>query len=122
MYLGFNSGDCYEDIPSRLLPVEKHIQANSRENCIAKCAEDGFKYAGTQYSFQCWCGNDTPSKTLIRSQEECKIKCSGDQSQYCGGDWRINIYEIKGKFERVICSVLLKGLKSVSTANLMVVT
>ena len=91
-------GACYKDSNDRILKT--HIgdfkDSNSMEVCIAAC--EGYKYAGTQYSHQCFCGNDEPDPALVRPSAECKSVCPGNAEEKCGASWRMNIYDVSGKY------------------------
>ena len=54
----------------------------------------GAKYFGLQHSFQCMCGNEDPSPTLLTDTAECNMKCNGGDSGFCGGVWRMNIFNV----------------------------
>jgi len=98
-------GACFKDSNDRIL--ETHIgdfkDSNSMEVCIAAC--EGYKYAGTQYSHQCFCGNDKPDAALERPAGECKSVCPGNAEEKCGASWRMNIYDTSGKNKK-ICKIL----------------
>ena len=51
----------------------------------------GYKYAGTQYSKECFCGD---SYDKYGPADNCDMACSGDASQTCGGTWALQVYEI----------------------------
>ena len=61
------------------------------ENCIKFCSNDAYAFAGVESEDKCWCGNYPPSQNPI-PDSECDSKCSGNQTQICGGHWKINIY------------------------------
>ena len=89
----FQSGDCYEDSESRILPYHfgDFYEGNQRSICIQAC--EGFRYAGVQYGFQCFCGNRLPDSNLHRSNE-CNLKCPGNEAEICGDSWRMNIFSV----------------------------
>ncbi len=65
--------------------------------CMAYCTGLGYKYAGTEWSRECWCGNSfaatrTPA-TTVASLAKCNYKCTGDATQNCGGDSWLSLYE-----------------------------
>jgi hypothetical protein len=61
------------------------------ENCAAFCA--GYKYFGTEYSAECYCGNTLDATSSeAASVDECAMTCSGNPLQYCGGPNRIELY------------------------------
>jgi hypothetical protein len=63
--------------------------------CYNFCKPKGFKYFGTQYSRECFCGNALFSQGRA-NEGECNSRCAGDNNQFCGGSWRLNFYEING--------------------------
>ena len=67
----------------------------SVENCKEFCYENNFKFAGLEFGNECYCGNDVPS--VSTSMRECHLKCPGDETQFCGGFWRLNVYSIPSK-------------------------
>ena len=72
-----------------------HFYDNEESGCIAACK--GYKYAGMEAGNQCWCGDILPAAALKRPGE-CTTKCLGNKNEMCGGHWRINIYDVPGKF------------------------
>ena len=46
---------------------------------------------------QCFCGDILPAPALKRPGE-CTTICPGDESEMCGASWRINIFDVSGKF------------------------
>ncbi|XP_076075726.1 uncharacterized protein LOC143046449 [Mytilus galloprovincialis] len=61
------------------------------QNCKQFCVKKGFKFAGVEYGYECFCGNDL-RKDRKRKESDCKTPCSGKKRQTCGGPWRISIY------------------------------
>merc|ERR1711874_927798 len=61
------------------------------EHCIAK----GYRFAGVQYRYECFCGNTAPPQEVLTGEEECDMVCSGDNNQICGGGWRMNVYSVQ---------------------------
>ncbi|XP_071128240.1 xylosyltransferase oxt-like [Mytilus edulis] len=86
---------CFQDDNSRHL---KHRYQNlGNAITLAKCRENckGYKYAGLQYSVQCFCGNQlVNSKYPKKPDSECNTKCRGEPSRACGGTWRNSIYTV----------------------------
>ncbi|KAG0650106.1 WSC domain-containing [Hyphodiscus hymeniophilus] len=71
--------------------------AMTEEKCIAFCKSGGYKYAGTEYTRECWCGNAvaagrTPPSTAA-SLANCNFKCGGSASEYCGGNAYLSLYK-----------------------------
>ncbi|KAF4122246.1 hypothetical protein GMORB2_7238 [Geosmithia morbida] len=72
----------------------------TNEICVKYCASQSLKYAGTEYSRECWCGNSYPPtrepETTVESLSSCNFQCGGDASEICGGDSWLSLYESCG--------------------------
>lgn len=64
----------------------------TNELCVSICKEKGFSYAGTQYSSQCFCGNNYG---IYGKSQNCNMQCSGNSGQICGGPWANSVYHAK---------------------------
>ena len=94
-YLG-----CFADAEERALPDSLlHSDEMTHQLCFAHCSNGGFRYAGLQYSIQCFCGRDGVAYDIHgqREETECRSTCRGDADQICGGAWRMNIYALHSK-------------------------
>ena len=73
------------------------LDTMTNQECIAFCGARGFKYAGSEWRRECWCGASFAAtrapKTTVASLALCNYKCTGDQSQNCGGDAWLSLYE-----------------------------
>jgi len=88
-YLG-----CYKDQKQRDLSgliLEDRSMTTAR--CLIECGARGFRYAGTQYSRFCLCGN---SYGKTGKAKNCKMPCSGNPKETCGGSWANSVYSVKG--------------------------
>ena len=56
--------------------------------CISYCSSKGYKYAGTQYMTQCYCGNTFTANSV----SGCDSVCAGDRNQICGGAYKSTVY------------------------------
>lgn len=68
----------------------------TNEACLAFCDAQGFRFAGTEWSRECWCANAyaptrQPADTLA-SLAACDYPCTGDAAQFCGGDSWLSLY------------------------------
>ena len=65
--------------------------------CMAFCSNAGYKYAGTEWSRECWCANSYAATrqpaTTIASVHNCNFPCSGATNEFCGGDAWLSLYE-----------------------------
>ncbi|KAH8882066.1 glycoside hydrolase [Thozetella sp. PMI_491] len=93
----FTSLGCYSDASSRTL-VGLQIAAASNLNtptyCADQCGAAGFKYAGVEYTSQCFCGNQIESTASKINESQCNMACSGDSSLLCGGIWALDLLQI----------------------------
>ncbi|KAF6805249.1 wsc domain containing protein [Colletotrichum sojae] len=65
------------------------------ENCASFCSD--YKYFGTEYSSECYCGNFLASSSSEAPLGDCSMTCSGNQYEYCGGGNRLTLYESNKK-------------------------
>ncbi|XP_045196808.2 uncharacterized protein LOC123551734 isoform X3 [Mercenaria mercenaria] len=86
-YLG-----CYKDYHKRVLQGkrENFKSSNSGDKCKEFCKSAKYRYAGTEYMVECYCGNQIRIQML---SEGCKLTCPGSSEEYCGGYWHISIYD-----------------------------
>jgi hypothetical protein len=61
------------------------------EICVTVCGEQGFDYAGTQYSSYCFCGN---SYGASGEATNCTSPCAGNPSQICGGSYANSVHGV----------------------------
>ncbi|KAL7413969.1 glycosyl hydrolase family 71-domain-containing protein [Mrakia frigida] len=87
---------CYLDSSSpRTLPSNFfESSAMTSTLCKATCKSAGYTFAGTQYSTQCWCGNAIDPKGTVQLSSSCNSICSGSSSEYCGGTYRLSVYQL----------------------------
>lgn len=62
------------------------------ESCIAYCAARNFKYAGTEYSHECYCGNTLATGTEKVADSSCNMACVGDATQPCGAGGKLSLF------------------------------
>jgi len=80
---------CYGDNPDRDLPYEHYMGiagGSTQAYCAMHCFNKGYKYAGCQYSNECYCGN---TYGRYGPSSYCNHFCAGDRTNQtiCGGDW-----------------------------------
>ncbi|CAG2202657.1 unnamed protein product [Mytilus edulis] len=86
---------CYQDDSTRILPkAVLKDKGMTVQKCQQFCGKKGFKFAGVEYGYECFCGN-VLRKCRKRKESDCKMPCSGNKRQTCGGPWRISIYTSK---------------------------
>ncbi|CAN0220987.1 unnamed protein product, partial [Laminaria digitata] len=55
--------------------------------CASYCDTLGAKYAGVQFSFQCFCGNNDDFDRLgSLPQSSCEMLCTANPDEFCGGN------------------------------------
>ncbi|PHH67654.1 hypothetical protein CDD82_1234 [Ophiocordyceps australis] len=62
----------------------------SNEACAASCA--GYKYFGTEYGSECYCGSYIDETSAAAPLGECNMACGGDAYAYCGASNRLELY------------------------------
>ncbi len=88
----WNAQGCYNDSPHLLTALSTSSNSLTTESCQAYCLAAGYTYSGTEYSYQCFCGNTLTSNALTVSTG-CTYGCAGNASQICGGSNNINLYK-----------------------------
>ncbi|CAM9477545.1 unnamed protein product [Ectocarpus fasciculatus] len=76
----------------KLSDEQKNTMTN--EVCMDICAQGGFKYSGTQYSNQCFCGGWDADHLQHGESANCHSPCSGDENEICGGSWCMSVREL----------------------------
>lgn len=75
------SGPSYADSASMTL-----------ESCAKFC--NGYKYFGTEWSQECYCGNSFETGSKVAPASDCSMSCSGNVNQLCGAASRLTTYEL----------------------------
>ena len=102
---GWEARGCHVDDPgARTLTVAMPLgDLNSHENCQQACYESGYRFAGMEYSWECFC--DTALKNgggpAPDGEAGCNMPCSGDSTQTCGGPLRLTVFEYTGELPEV---------------------
>lgn len=94
-YSGWQSTGCYVDsVSDRKLPISMNTNggpsAITVELCLDACHKKGYKYAGLEYSQECWCGTSSPPQAATDGR--CDMPCKGNSLEYCGGGNGLNVY------------------------------
>ncbi|KAE9375954.1 WSC-domain-containing protein [Stipitochalara longipes BDJ] len=61
------------------------------EKCAAACT--GHWMFGVEWHRECYCGDELMPGSVPASSTDCKYSCVGNDSELCGGDWRLNVYQ-----------------------------
>lgn len=88
---GWSYDGCFADSPSNRILNDAHMQDDTSltgAECMAFCAQNGYPYAGTEYSSECYCGLTAPSGPVTG----CNMGCTGNSSEACGGPGTITVY------------------------------
>ncbi|KAG9012262.1 hypothetical protein FRB94_006292 [Tulasnella sp. JGI-2019a] len=82
---------CYTDSGSARTLNGYTFTDNTMTNalCANTCASKGFKYAGSEYSNECYCGNSLGSAMV---STWCNGPCAGDKKTICGGTYMLSVY------------------------------
>ncbi|CAM9620491.1 unnamed protein product [Ectocarpus sp. 6 AP-2014] len=84
---------CFSDpADSRVFVQDISSDAMTAEVCSEACA--GSAYYGTQYSTECWCGDNADYDA--NGVGVCDMPCGGDAGEICGGFYAMSIYENDG--------------------------
>jgi hypothetical protein len=82
------------------------------EMCMNFCDVMDFPVAGLEYGGECYCGNNFQNGGGSCAGQ-CNVPCIGDETQMCGGDWQMNVYERKDtKAVEVQCEITTTSVSS----------
>ncbi|KAL0938531.1 WSC domain-containing protein-like protein 3 [Colletotrichum truncatum] len=82
------------------------------EVCAAFCKQGNWQFMGVEYSRECFCGSSTNSGSVPAPLQECNMKCQGNQSEFCGGNNRLGLYQLLplgGASSSVVISSILSS-------------
>ncbi|KAM7191558.1 putative fungistatic metabolite [Naviculisporaceae sp. PSN 640] len=65
--------------------------------CTAACHNAGYTLAGVEYGGECFCGN-TIANGGAPASSGCNMLCNGNQTEFCGGGSRLNVYSYGNSF------------------------
>ncbi|EQL00096.1 WSC domain containing protein [Ophiocordyceps sinensis CO18] len=65
-------------------------KAMTNDACGTFCKD--YKYFGTEYGSECYCGSFVGAGTQAAPLAECNMPCAGDSYQYCGASNRLELY------------------------------
>lgn len=88
---------CYIDkIESRDLPENLKLGRGAMTNAMCWDHCKGYKYAGTQFNNECWCGNSFSKHGKV-DDGECNLLCDGNKEEICGGVLKNSVFYIGHK-------------------------
>ncbi|KAK6435340.1 hypothetical protein LTR95_008475 [Oleoguttula sp. CCFEE 5521] len=90
---GISYSGCFIDnAGSRTLPYNNGTSnTQTPAQCALACRGLGYRYSGSEYASECWCGNLVPT-TKASADSECSMPCKGDAAQKCGAADRLSVY------------------------------
>ncbi|WYZ34715.1 hypothetical protein EsH8_I_000991 [Colletotrichum jinshuiense] len=82
--------------------------------CLSFCssgADKEYKYAGVEYSRECWCAQRISGLSVKFDDSQCNLPCDGNQGMVCGGALKLSVYMISGSARLAATSwvVMLTG-------------
>lgn len=83
---------CWTEASSGRALSQKKTSDDSMTNDFCANFCKGYKYFGTEYGKECYCGNFLAESSKSAPLDDCQKPCSGDKLQYCGGGSRLELY------------------------------
>ncbi|KAK3347983.1 WSC domain-containing protein [Neurospora tetraspora] len=97
---GWQYGGCYKDDTVRALQNESItatvVGGMTTEICITFCKTLGYRLAGTEAGYMCFCGDEVVDSWRI-AESDCSIPCEGEPEFVCGGNLALSIWSITGR-------------------------
>ncbi|KAL0939012.1 uncharacterized protein CTRU02_205623 [Colletotrichum truncatum] len=75
--------------------------------CLSFCSngtDKEYKYAGVEYSRECWCSQKLSSLATKLDDSACDTPCDGNKNVACGGALKLNVYMIESGGARVMAT------------------
>ncbi|KAF9819402.1 hypothetical protein IEO21_02145 [Rhodonia placenta] len=85
---------CYSDSPdARTLTTGSDLEPDTItvQSCTSYCYDNGYNYAGVEYSQQCFCGSAIENGGVPINLSNCDMLCAGNSSEFCGGDDTLDV-------------------------------
>uniref|UniRef100_A0AAY4C9R9 Kringle-containing protein marking the eye and the nose n=1 Tax=Denticeps clupeoides TaxID=299321 RepID=A0AAY4C9R9_9TELE len=89
---------CFKDSgnPPTLTGNSETSKQLTIQKCISFCRKQRYTLAGMESGYACFCGNDLDYRDHGEAPStECNHVCFGDQTQPCGGDGRVIIFDTR---------------------------
>ncbi|KAK3951616.1 hypothetical protein QBC32DRAFT_159629 [Pseudoneurospora amorphoporcata] len=97
---GWQYGGCYKDDAARALKNDSItatvVGGMTTEICITFCETLGYRLAGTEAGYMCFCGDEVVDSWRI-AESDCGIPCEGEPEFVCGGNLALSIWSITGR-------------------------
>ena len=88
---GYDHIGCFQDsLGNRLMEFNFEDDNMSIEACVIHC----YRFFGLQNGNECWCADEFIGDGV--NPGVCDTNCSGDQSEICGGNLSMDVYEFRG--------------------------
>ncbi|KAI5363831.1 putative quinoprotein alcohol dehydrogenase-like superfamily [Septoria linicola] len=85
------------------------------EACSKFCA--GSQLFGLQYASECYCGASIAGSSKQIADTSCDYTCKGNNSQFCGGSQRMQVYRLGSSGSQTTTSVSLTSTSSSSSST-----
>ncbi|KAF9448413.1 copper radical oxidase [Macrolepiota fuliginosa MF-IS2] len=66
------------------------------ETCTTACFNAGFHLSGTEFAGECYCDNALNAVSTKAADTDCNMVCVGNNTEFCGGPNRLNVYNYTG--------------------------
>ncbi|OXV07564.1 hypothetical protein Egran_04670, partial [Elaphomyces granulatus] len=101
---GWLSLGCYTDssartLSTRILATVGDSAALTVATCTTACGASAYSYAGVERGGECYCGSGIFNGGAPATSG-CTMACNGNATEFCGGSWRLNLYQTNITSER----------------------
>ncbi|KAI8962728.1 hypothetical protein F5Y11DRAFT_181096 [Daldinia sp. FL1419] len=59
--------------------------------------QTGYHYAGLEFAYQCWCGDNLSKHSYHLIDDVCDLPCAGANTTVCGGHLALTLYNVTEK-------------------------
>jgi len=102
------------DGPHEVLPGTMTVP-----DCLGFCSANGtaWKYAGVEYSRECWCGDRISALSVREPDSDCDLACDGNAEMICGGLLKLSVYMLSAAASNQPFSGALVALVAMAAAS-----
>lgn len=92
---GYEFLGCMTELPGARALTDRNLEGAGMTNQLCADFCDGYRFFGTQYGTECYCGNVLNEASEGVEEDECGMVCGGSDAQFCGDGNRLSVYKLK---------------------------
>jgi hypothetical protein len=113
----YSYAGCYAETTGKTFNTKTTSnQFNTVDSCRKFCGNS--QLFGLQFGVECYCGATIASTSNLVDDSQCGMSCRGNNSQFCGGPSRMQVYRLNGTSSTSSSSSSATGSISASSVSI----